>query len=119
MKIVYSEAARRDIAAILLKSAQLFGENQAVSYAQLLEKTIDLIAEQPDRPSSRDLSQFHPGLRALRMGIATGRLRSASHQVLYRSAPTARGKPCVEIVRVLHQSMDIAAHVALGLQGLD
>jgi plasmid stabilization system protein ParE len=118
VKVVYSETARRDVDSILETSERLFGESQAMAYAQLVARTIELIAEKPDRPSSRDLSNISCGLRALHMAIAAGGRRRASHQVVYRVNANGPNAPRVEIIRVLHQAMDTATQIELGITDL-
>ncbi|MFC3691873.1 type II toxin-antitoxin system RelE/ParE family toxin [Chenggangzhangella methanolivorans] len=118
MKVAYSERARRDIDDILDQSLGLFGDAQARIYADLLKKAVALAAEDPARPSSIDRSEFRPGLRSIHVKLAAGARRRASHQIFYRVGRTASGFSQLEILRVLHQSMDAGAHIAAGVSGL-
>lgn len=94
---VISRTARRDLAAIDDYTARHWGDAQARRYIAALWAAFDALAARPR------LGRTRPGLPA------TLRLHKVgSHYVVYRRGPDGR----VEIVRVLHQSMDLVTRLA-------
>lgn len=75
-----------------------FGLKQAQTYLSGLHELFQTLAKNPLH--GRSAGELSPGLR---------RLEYQSHNVFYKPRAT-RGKS-VQIVRVLHQSMDIQKHV--------
>jgi plasmid stabilization system protein ParE len=102
-------AARADLRAILRTSRRRFGPDQALRYADLFHHAAGLAADTPQRPGSRDCGHVGIDVRSMHLGVAAGRLRSASHVILYRTI--ARSGTAIEILRVLHERMDPARHV--------
>ncbi|PZQ15861.1 MAG: type II toxin-antitoxin system RelE/ParE family toxin [Ancylobacter novellus] len=118
MRIVYSEIARRDIDGILATTFDRFGDRQMDVYADLLKGAVALVLENPARPSSLDRSEFLTGLRSIHVSLAARARRRAAHQIFYRVGRSANGFARLEIIRVLHESMDAAAHIAAGVGSL-
>lgn len=77
-------------------SQSRWSEQQADKYTNALFDAMQALAEEPDRGKRCD--NIHPGLRRYARG---------SHIIFYMADDTG-----AEIVRVLHQRMDFAAHLA-------
>jgi toxin ParE1/3/4 len=103
-------AARDDVAEILAQTEASFGIRQHNTYAALLNSAMELAAREPARLGSKDRSDLDDGLRSFPVALAARRRKAAAHVLYYRTAnPASEG---IEIVRVLHQSMDAQAHLS-------
>ena len=104
MRVRRTHVADRDIDGILADTLTLFGERQVLRYADLIARTIDTIADNPQQAASRDQPNIGHGVRSLR--LADSRLRSrrrASHRIYY-VVRQELGE--VVVLRVLHDRMD-------------
>ncbi len=107
-----SDPAREDLGNILATSAERWGDEGQERYAALLVAALRTIARDPVGPTTRDRAALLPGLRSFRsFHVQHARRRSvvddSVHVMFYRAAESA-----IEIVRVLHERMDPASHVA-------
>lgn len=98
-------AAELDFANILKWTAENFGERQSRSYRDNLVQAIGDVAADPHHIASSTRDEILPGLRTLHVGR---RGRRGRHLLLYR---IAQGR-IIEIVRILHDSMDLQRHVS-------
>jgi toxin ParE1/3/4 len=97
-------AAEVDFANILKWTAENFGARQARVYQNTLIQAIGELADGPDVAGSRPRDEIMAGLRTIH--IARGG-RRGSHFLMYRAAPNST----IEIVRILHDRMDLQRHV--------
>lgn len=93
-RIQISLQARRDLDSIWLYSLKRWSKAQADEYYLALREQLKTALVDPD---SGVAVAIRPGLR---------KLLSGSHYIYYR--PVANG---IEIIRVLHQSMDVHQHI--------
>ena len=84
--------ARADLHSIGLVTQNHWGKEQRNRYLKQLDDTFHLLAGNPQAGMSCD--EIRPGYRKFPRG---------SHVIFYRNAPDCM----IEIVRVLHRSMDI------------
>lgn len=96
VQILLSPRAERDLADIAAYTLKRWGVRQMEAYMAGLDATIQLIAEHPARGTDR--GHLKPGLR--------GVLHETHYHILYRVKGNA-----LQIVRVLHTRMDIAAEI--------
>jgi toxin ParE1/3/4 len=99
-----SSAAERDLASILEWINERFGPRQARLFRDALKKAIQGLRSGPDVPGARPRSDIGAGIWSLH--IATMRWRGR-HLLLYR----VTGESTIEIVRILHDSMDALRHL--------
>jgi len=104
-RVRLSAAAELDFANTLKWTAENFGARQSRVYRNTLVEAIGELAGGPDVVGSRTRNEIKPGLRTLHVARHG---RRGSHFLMYRTGP--RGT--VEIVRILHDRMDIQRHVA-------
>lgn len=111
-RLIVSPQAQRDIATLLRHSVSLFGAAAARRYHALLTQAqSDLLAD-PQRAGVTSYNRapetflFHARNSK---GRAQGRVGSPRHILVFRLAPDK-----LEIVRVLHDAMDIEAHLEGG-----
>ncbi len=94
MKYQLSLLAERDLAGIAQSTRQRWGTAQVHQYGQLLEHTLQQLADNALMGKPRP--ELYMEARSFSVG---------AHIVFYR--PTHSG---IEVARVLHQHMDIPAH---------
>lgn len=97
-------AAELDFANILKWTTENFGARQSRVYRDTLLQTIGELADGPDVVGSRTRDEILPGLRTLHVARHG---RRGSHFLMYRIARRGR----IEIVRILHNRMDIQRHI--------
>lgn len=100
-------AAIADLEDIVDWTAERFGESQSRDYATLLNDTISALVDGPDTLGIRARPEIGRGLFTLHAGRGTRRTR---HVILFRTRHEPDGA-LVEILRVLHDAMDLVRHV--------
>jgi len=113
-RFVLAPATEQDIVSILAWTHEHFGEQARLRYEALLIQAIEDIAENPERPGSNPRDGLVAGGRTYhlwhsrdRVDKAVGSVRKPRHFLIFRI--NAGGE--VEIGRVLHDSMDLAAQL--------
>jgi toxin ParE1/3/4 len=114
MEIIIAPKARSDIASILAWTQENFGPQTMNRYSKLIQTAIEEIGEDPKLAGStgrleigehcRTYHLCHSRKKAGRVG---GKIRHPRHFLLYRVTETN----VVEIGRVLHDSMELEAHI--------
>ena len=97
-------AAEVDFANILKWTTENFGARQSRVYRDALIQAIGELAAGPDVAGSRARDEIMAALRTLHVAR---RGRRGSHFLMYRAAPNST----IEIVRILHDRMDLPRHV--------
>jgi toxin ParE1/3/4 len=111
--LVVSGPARRDIAAMLKRSWQEFGEDAARRYEALLLQALRDVAEDPERPGSIERPEIMAsGVRTYHLWHSRSRteglvVKNPRHFLLYRR----REDGVIEIARVIHDARDLARHL--------
>jgi toxin ParE1/3/4 len=96
-------AAEVDFANILKWTTENFGARQSRVYRDTLVQAIGELTNGPDAAGSKAREDIMAGLCTLH--IARG--GRGSHFLMYRAAPNST----IEIVRILHDRMDLQRHV--------
>src|SRR5262249_13984257 len=107
-RIRLGAAAEVDFANILSWTTENFGARQSRVYQDTLFRAIGELADGPDVAGSRTRDEIMSGLRTLHVAQ---RGRRGSHFLMYRAAPNRT----IEIVRILHDRMDLQRHVPSAL----
>lgn len=107
-----SSQASTDIADTLRFTQMRLGEFIRNRYHDLLQKTFRALAEQQTFPGSIMRDELAPGLRSLHLSFIVlqktdGRMFRPRHVVFYRTDKDQT----VEILRVLHDAMEISRHL--------
>ena len=97
-------AAEVDFANILKWTTENFGARQSRVNRDILVQAIGELAEGPHVAGSKARDEIMAGLRTLHVAR---RDRRGSHFLMYRAAPNST----VEIVRILHDRMDLGRHL--------
>ncbi len=103
-----SGPATSDLRAILTTSRTTGGVAGATRYAATMATALSMIAAAPAGPNTRDRADLLVGLRCLHVRRARGLhgVGAPVHVIYFRAAADA-----IEVVRILHERMDAAAHV--------
>ena len=96
--------AEQDYREILGWTERSFGAAQAQSYAQTISLAVQALAAGPDTPGSKLREEIGPGIRTLHIA-RNG--RKGRHFVVYRVG----GDRTIDVIRLLHESMDLQRHV--------
>jgi toxin ParE1/3/4 len=115
VKYRLTEAADDDIADVLRETSRRFGPLQRGKYAALIERAIEMVAEEPERPGSRRRDDLAVGVRSFHIEIAAGRRGTAAHVVYYLCGTLDDGCEGVIVARLLHERMEPLRHLTRGL----
>jgi toxin ParE1/3/4 len=102
------ETAARDFSGIIAFTAETFGAQQAKIYQTTLTKALTALHAGPSILGSIARDEIAPGLRSLHVARKGRRGR---HVILYRTASPPTKQPIIEVIRILHDAMDLAGHV--------
>lgn len=102
-RIRLSEVAERDLASILRWTVETFGTGQATIYGETLATALATLEQGPDAPGSVSREEISPGMRSLHVARSGRRGR---HFILYQ----LHGTDSVDVVRVLHDSMEMSRY---------
>jgi toxin ParE1/3/4 len=103
-----TSAAESDFAQIVRWTASQFGARQAQTYARTLSLAIEaLSAEGPDVLGAVARGDIAADLRSLHVARSG---RKGRHIVIFR-VRTVDESPVIEVLRMLHDAMDLPRHV--------
>jgi toxin ParE1/3/4 len=100
-----SNAAAADFGGILRWTKAHCGEGQALVYEDALIAALTLLSEGPSPPGAKARSDIGRGIHTLHVSRIRRRGR---HVVPFR----VTGHRQLEIIRILHDSMDLARHLS-------
>lgn len=103
-RVRLSAAAELDFANIIKWTVDNFGALQARIYRDLLDQAIDELTGGPEAMGSRRRNEIMQGLRTLHIAR---RGRRGRHFLAYFTA----AEQTIEIVRILHERMDLPRHL--------
>ncbi len=89
----------------------MFGPLQRDRYAELIDRAVLLIAQNPKRPGSVSQDDLGPDLRSFPVSRAAARDGAASHILYYRVELMHDGNPGIVVIRILHNHMDPGRHI--------
>ncbi len=96
--------ADQDIADILTWTKKYFSFQQADVYAETLILALEALTEGPDVIGAKSREDILPGTRVLHVARQGRRGR---HFIVFRS----KEEHCIDVLRILHDSIDLARHV--------
>ena len=96
--------AEDDFADIVTWAAQTFGEMQAETYAETMTLAIEALHDGPDPLGAKARDDIEPGIRTLHVARQG---RNGRHFVVFREAQNQ----CIDVLRLIHDSMDLARHI--------
>ena len=103
-RVVVTAAAQADLVNIVRWTSEKFGARQAAAYGDMVIGAADRLRVGPDVRGARLRPDLAPDLYSLKVGR---RGKSGKHFLVYRPV----GGRVMEIVRILHESMDLARHL--------
>ena len=101
-------AAAADIDAIVAWTAEHLGKAQARTYARTLVAALRDLQEGPALSGAKERNEISKGLFSLHVGR---RGRKGRHIVLFRLGTDAE-RLCIDVLRILHDSMDLQRHAS-------
>lgn len=104
-----SASAEKDIADILAWTTEQFSPQQAEVYAETLGLALEALLEGADIVGAQPRDDIAPGMHALHVARKGRRGR---HFIVFRPDTHHR----INVLRVLHDSMDLARHFEHGEQ---
>lgn len=99
-----TDQAEQDLLAVSTWTAENFGAPQAEHYIETLIQAIEVLIDGPEMLGAKVRDDLAPGIRTLH---AARNGRKSRHFVVFR---VAEGQ-ILEVLRVLHDSMDLARHL--------
>jgi toxin ParE1/3/4 len=105
--------ARRDIAIIVKRSLQQFGEAGSLRYRALIRQALLDIEADPERPGSKErLETMIQGAQTYHISLSRARVsglrvKEPRHFILYRR----REDGVIEVARILHDVRDLDRHL--------
>ncbi len=118
MRLRLTSKADADIANILRTTKKLFGKNQVLIYAALINDGMAMIASNPLRSSCRLHEDLGSGVRSMHLDHVRGKSGSAAHLVFFTQKTATDGEPEVIVIGVLHERMMPRRHLAKALRDL-
>lgn len=100
-------AAEADYVQILRWTAEHFGPAQARVYAETLALALKMLAAGPDIPGVKARPEIGGNVRTLHVA-RNG--RKGRHFIMFR-VDSVDGKNLIDVLRLLHDSMDLARHL--------
>ncbi len=108
-KIRLGEEAERDFVQILKYTYDTFGARQVAVYRATLIDALAELASGPEALGSVARDEILLGLRTLHVAR---RGRRGRHFIMYRAASGS----VIEVIRILHDRMDLARHLPANLE---
>jgi toxin ParE1/3/4 len=105
-----SATASVDFHDILGWTARRFGTDQALAYAETLAEALAALTEGPDIIGTRVRDDIGADIRTLH--VARNK-RRGRHIILFRIGRET-DHPVIDVLRILHDAMDLARHVQRG-----
>jgi len=102
--------ADSDFESILLWTLEQFGDVQAETYSETLSAAVQALIAGPEQPGIKARPEIGRDLFTLHVARNGGRGR---HFVLFR-VDARPGNRQIDVLRILHDSMDLARHVPEG-----
>ena len=106
-RIRLAAAAENDFRNIIRWTSEHFGERQASIYSDTLSRALEALSAGPSIAGARERREIADGLMTLH--VARGG-RRGRHFVLYR-AESQSEVSVIEVLRLLHDSMDLPRHL--------
>ena len=103
-----ADQAELDLLEITLWTVESFGDRQAEEYAETLTLAIEALHDGPSILGVKRRDDIDSGIHTLHVA-RTG--RKGRHFVVFKSAVQPN---TIEVLRLLHDSMNLARHVPLG-----
>ena len=100
-------AAEQDFQEILRWTTGNFGRGQAKTYATTLSNALRDLAQGPDIPGCRKRDDIGPDIHTLHVARKG---RKGRHFIIFRTS-SAGANRFIDVLRLLHDSMDLARHI--------
>jgi toxin ParE1/3/4 len=115
-----SSHAEDDIVSILAWSLDKFGAAACRRYEALLVTAFDTLCQNPERFGSTARPEFGDSVRTYHLSFSRDEARTAEgvvHRPRHLLAYRVHGQTELEIVRILHDSMELERHLPVDAEG--
>lgn len=102
-KVRLAAQAELDFSEIITWTLEKFGERQAETDAEMLTLAIEALHNGPEQLGAKARDDIGSGIRSLHVARQG---RSGRHFVVFSEAKNQ----CIDVLRLLHDSMDLARH---------
>ncbi len=119
MRLRLTAEADADIVRALRQTRKLFGTRQVAVYADIIDRGVAMVAENPSRPSSMQRSDIREGVKSFHLELVTRRRHSASHLLYFKEMKASDGVSEVVVIGVLHERMEPKRRLSRVLRGMD
>jgi toxin ParE1/3/4 len=103
-KVRLAAQAELDFSEIITWTIENFGERQVKTYAETLTLAIEALHDGPDQLGAKARHDIGPGISTFHVARQG---RSGRHFVVFHEAKDQ----CIDVLRLLHDSMDLARHI--------
>ena len=103
-KVRLAAQAELDFSEIITWTLENFGERQAETYAETLTLAIEALHDGPEQLGAKARHDIGPGISTLHVARQG---RSGRHFVVFSEAKDQY----IDVLRLLHDSMDLARHI--------
>lgn len=101
-----TKSAERDIKSILAETRKHSGTRQLAVYAEIIDKGIAMVGDDPRHAGPLDRSELAPDVKLFHLELAAGRRGGAAHCLYYTTRSMSNGAIGTIILRVLHERME-------------
>ena len=102
-----ADQAELDFLDMTIWTAENFGGRQADDYAETITLAIEALHDGPEILGAKEREDIGPGIRTIHVARHG---RKGRHFVVFKSAP----QKTIEVLRLLHDSMDLTRHLPTG-----
>lgn len=106
-KVLLADQAELDLLEITIWTLEKFGDRQAEEYAETISLALEALHDGPEILGVKHREDIGLGISTFHVGRHD---RKGRHFVVFKVAP----QQTIEVLRLLHDSMDLARHVSPG-----
>ena len=106
-KVLLADQAELDLLEITIWTLEKFGDRQAEEYAETISLALEALHDGPEILGVKDREDIGLGISTFQVARHG---RKGRHFVVFKVAP----QQTIEVLRLLHDSMDLARHVSPG-----
>ena len=102
----------------MTKTLKVFGTHQLAVYADIIERGMSMVGDDPARVGAIDRHEIAPGVRLFHLELAAGRSGAASHCLYYTTGMLSDRTVGTIILRILYEHMEPRYRVVRSLNSL-
>ncbi len=111
--------ADADVVRVLRQTRRQFGRGQVAIYADIIDRGVAMVAENPSRPSCVERNDIRQGAKSFHLELVTRRRHGASHLLYFIEMQALDGADEVVIIGLVHEHMEPKRKISRVLRQLD